>query len=369
MIYSTRYLGGRIHIRLDILLAILVPDMLTLVDEYSNAFFSQSTTSQMSLSTESSLCETQRLKPIHERWRENRCRRDRGYYSKPPAEPIMNNLVSSLLAGRPDVNVNIKLPTVAPDWLNIAIRLLLSVGNGSDHPHFVLRTDHDCPLLDTVLTFIEKWFTSTINESQRSRPVSIQFSLPSEQLQDLSERSIFILERILVPLLPCQLVINKVYCCKQCKSTMKIVSSINSISINVVRSGLHLEHELHSFFSPTISDIPCASCGKPYVRHVQVIQWPPVLIINVNDAHRNVKFRHPPNVISLVQFSSWLAISCPSSSVFHLTCFNSILRSGGHETMVQATKIKKSWSTTINRRLIGDGEQLRRLFANSSKFL
>ena len=342
--------------------------MLSIVDEFSNAFFNQSTAFQASASNESSLSQANRLKPIHERWRENVNRRDRGYYSKQPDEPILTDLVSSLLVPRIDTNANLKLPSVSPDWLSVAIRLLLSIGNNNDDVYFDRSAARDCPLLRAVTTFIDDWLSSRANDNRRKRSVTIDFSLPVEPLKDLSERSAFILERILVPLFHCHLAINKFYHCKHCKLTRTMMSTLTSITVNVVRSGLHLQHELHSFFSPTISDVPCASCGKPYVRHIEVVKWPPVLIINVSDAQKSIKFRQTPSIISLNQFSNWLAIGCPSSSVYDLVSFNSIVRSHANEAMVQVTKIKKSWLTSVNKRLIGDGEQLRRLFAHSRKF-
>lgn len=343
--------------------------MLTIVDEYANIFFSPVTTSQRPSSCDASLSETRRLKPIEERWRQNSSRRDHGFYSQAPDEPILTDLVSSLLATRCNVNENLKLPSVEPDWFNTAIRLLLSVQNHSDTPRFVLPADNDCPLLSTVATFIDDWSLSSTHNSQRKTSVNINFPLPIDQMTTLRERSNFILERMLVPLLPCQMVVDTIFSCKSCQSVRKKTSSINSIPVNIVRSGLHLEHEIHSFFAPTLSDMPCMSCGKSCVRHIEVVQWPPIVIINVNDIHRNIKFRRPPGIISLAQFSNWLAISYLSASVYELVCFNSIVRSGAHEAMVQITKTKKSWSTNVNKRLIGEGEQLRRLYANSRKFI
>lgn len=362
-------LGGRIHIRLDVLLTILIPDMLTFVDEFSNAFFSRSTKSKSSLPFDSSASSNRRLKPIEERWRQQCNRRDHGYYTQAPKESVMNDLLSTLLAPIDDVNSNLRLPTVSPTWLNIAIRLLLSVRNSYHHARSLPSHQSSCPLLDVVTTFIDDWFTAEDDDSQGDRSSITKFSLPIDQPTDLTEISLLILERILVPLLPCELLIKNIYFCKHCKTTFSIVSSISSLSVNVNQSGLHLERELCSFFSPTISDMRCPSCEKPYIRHTEVVQWPSVLIINVNDVRKNVEFRQPPGAISLAQFANWLSISCPSSSVYNLICFNSILRAGDQETMVQATRIKKSWSTNINRRLIGAGEQLRRLFANSRKFL
>ena len=81
-----------------------------------------------------------------------------------------------------------------------------------------------------------------------------------------------------------------------------MMSTLTSITVNGVRSGLHLQHELHSFFSPTISDVPCASCEKLYIGHIEVVQWPLVLIINVSDVQKNIKFRQKLIIISLNKF-------------------------------------------------------------------
>jgi hypothetical protein len=116
-----------------------------------------------------------------------------------------------------------------------------------------------------------------------------------------------------------------------------------------------------------LSDIICIACDKQTTRQIEVIEWPQVFIVNINDFHRNVKFRKPPGVLSLAQFSSWIAIGCPSSAIYELVCFNSIVRSGANDNMVRVSKTKKSWSTSTNKRLIGEGDQLRRLYAHSRK--
>ena len=41
--------------------------------------------------------------------------------------------------------------------------------------------------------------------------------------------------------------------------------------------------------------------------------------------------------------------------------------SGTIDLMIRITKIKKSWSTSVNKKMIGEGDQFKRLFANSCK--
>jgi hypothetical protein len=38
-----------------------------------------------------------------------------------------------------------------------------------------------------------------------------------------------------------------------------------------------------------------------------------------------------------------------------------------HQELVRVTKIKTKWLSSINQKLIGEGEQFRNLFANSCK--
>ncbi|CAF4582667.1 unnamed protein product, partial [Rotaria magnacalcarata] len=131
---------------------------------------------------------------------------------------------------------------------------------------------------------------------------------------DPSERSSFILEQILVPIMPCSLVVQKIYSCKHCLCAVKMYMTLSSIPVNVIRSGLHLEHQLFSFFSKNSSDLLCKLCNRETIRHIDVLDWPPILIINVHDSMKNTKFRKPAGVVSLGQFSHWLAIGGPSSS-------------------------------------------------------
>ncbi len=53
-------------------------------------------------------------------------------------------------------------------------------------------------------------------------------------------------------------------------------------------------------------------------------------------------------MLSLAGFFSKLAIGCLSSSIYDLICFNSITQSGENEAMVQITKVKKNWLTSVH---------------------
>jgi hypothetical protein len=266
-----------------------------------------------------------------------------------------------------NINADLKLPSVSPSWLNVAIGLLLSIGNNDDlcrRPPPPLPSNAP-PLLFAIWTFLDEWSSASGRSIYSS---NINISLPNDQPEDPLQQSTFILEQILIPLLDCNLIVNKIHSCKSCQRSVTLRITIPSIPISVLRTGLNLERELQSFFAPTISDLLCSLCGNATIRHIEVIQWPQVLIININDSEANARFRKPPGALSLVQFSNWLAIRCPSSNVYNLTCFNSIVRSGANNCLVRVTKIKKSWGTSVNKRVIGEGEQLRRLYANSRKY-
>jgi hypothetical protein len=81
-----------------------------------------------------------------------------------------------------------------------------------------------------------------------------------------------------------------------------------------------------------------------------------------------VKYRKPPSFISLNSFSDWRAVAFLSSAIYHLVSFSSIIQSGGNDLMVRATKVKKSWSTSINKRVIGEGDVLKRLYGHSRTY-
>ncbi|CAF1368369.1 unnamed protein product, partial [Rotaria sordida] len=353
--------------RMDVLLSIIIPDMLVLIDEYSNATMTHSMITQIDSNNSSTLLDERRLKPIEERWKKITNKRGRGYYSKGPQQSVFADLVSLLLLSRNDVNADLKLPNLTPNYLNVAISLLLSTGNetGGRYELSSSSLNHNCPLLDVVKTFIEEWFSSTLTQTNKRRSTTISFSLPTDMLLDSFQQSTFILEKILIPLLPCHLVANKIYSCSTCEKKMKIKTTITSISINIHRSGLHLNNDINSFFGRSPSDIICTSCSKPTTRHIDFTEFPLVLIIHINESPIDIQYRKPHDFVSLNPFADWRVLGFPSSAMYNLVCFNSIIRSDGNDLMLRVTKIKKSWSTSINKRVIGNGDLLKRLFANS----
>jgi hypothetical protein len=62
-----------------------------------------------------------------------------------------------------------------------------------------LLCDNNCTLIHIIKTLLEEWFSSTL----------INFSLSINVLIDICQQSTFILENILIPLLLCNLIVNK----------------------------------------------------------------------------------------------------------------------------------------------------------------
>ncbi|CAF4221628.1 unnamed protein product [Rotaria sp. Silwood2] len=277
------------------------------------------------------LLEESRLKPIEERWRQSSCKRGHGHYTKNPDEPLFANLVSSLLACKNDVNCDLKLPTLLPDWLNTVVGLILSTRNNIRHlDNLSSSLFCNSKLINVISTFVDKWTSGTASDGDLA---NITSTLSTQELPESSERSAYILEQILIPLLPCHLLVNKIYSCKYCDSKVKMQMTITSIPVNTTKTGLNLEHLIYSFFLPTQSDFLCSLCNKPTIRNIEVVQWPPVLIININDIQTHAKFLKPTYVISLNHFSNWLAIGSPSAFIYDLICFNSLIQSGTSTTM------------------------------------
>jgi hypothetical protein len=336
--------------------------------EFATALLSYSSMSDEGNNTNNdrSVLNEKTLKPIEEPWNKMSNKRNSGHYSKAPDEFTITELISSLIAPINNVNANLKLPKITPQWLNIVIGLLLSTETyGTYHSHPPELPSNVPEVVESIQTFLEEWSTSTISNLKSSQ---VTLSVPDTDVPtDANEQSLYILETILIPLLDCNIIANKTHLCRSCKSEVKFRVTFAYIPVNINKAGLHIEHELLTFFSPTTSDLLCSTCNKPTIRHIEVLHWPQVLIINVNNSKATFKYRKPPGIISLSQFSNWLAIGTPSSTLYDLITFNSVLRTGGKDTTVRVTKVKQNWTTSVNKKIIGNGEQLRRLYASSRK--
>lgn len=149
---------------------------------------------------------------------------------------------------------------------------------------------------------------------------------------------------------------------------MKMKTTITSIPIDNQRSGLYLEQDINAFFGESLSDILCTFYNKPTIRKIDIWEFPSIFIIHINESSKTVKYRKPSDFISLNPFSDWRVLGFPSSAIYTLVSFNSIVRSGANDLIVRVARIKKSWSTSMNKRMTGEGDMLKRLYGHSRKY-
>ena len=352
--------------RLDVLISILVPDMLSMIAEYTDALLSYCQRNINDSSADSMMIlDEQRLKPVEERWRERVSKRGRGYYSKHPDQAAFTDLFSCLLSYNENINEKLTMPKISPNWLDVTIGMILSLRNYHEYQAQVALSMRDNSLLYVIATFLDDWHKAA---NDASRSTTIKFKVPEDEQEDLDKQSNYILDNVLIPILPSRLIIEKIYECRNCQSNVKIRSMITSIPVSISRGGLDLTHDLVKFFSSTSSDLNCSVCKRPTTRHIEVIQWPEILIVHINDRKNSTKYRKPPGTLSLIQFSNWCAIGSPAAAIYDLVCFNSIPQVPGKNNMVRVVKVRKSWQSSIHKRVIGEGEELRKLYGNSRMY-
>jgi hypothetical protein len=339
-----------------------------MIEEFSTALLSYtaSTTEETNTNNDFTVSREIRMKPVQENWNKPNNKRNSGRYTKAPDESTFTELMSVLIAPTNIINDDLKIPTVTPSWINTALGLLLSTQTYGTYFNRPPMLPSDIPVaVDMIRNFLEEWSTSAV---QNIRSSTVNFNVPTcEEYKELDQQSRYILEQILTPLLDCKIIGYKVYVCKSCNSEVTIRTTFTCIPVVVSKTGLHIERDLLAFFGTVTSDLLCSTCGKPTLRHIKVIRWPQVIMINVVDSRTGLHSRKPPPVISLAQFSDWLAIGTPSSTLYDLITFNSILHVGDKDNMVRITKSKTNWITSVNKKRIGNGEQLRRLYGNSRK--
>ena len=365
---DTVFLGDTVHIRLDVLLSIIIPDMLSMIEEFSNALHSYTTSSFEEMDTDNPviILSERRMKPVQENWNKPTNKRNSGHYAKAPDESTITELMATLIAPVNNLNEKLRLPTVTPSWINIAISLLLSTQTYGTHFNRPPTLSSESPItVDLIRNFLDEWSTSAAQNIASSR---VNFDIPtSEEPKDLDQQSVYIMEQILTPLLDCEIFGYKVYTCPSCKGEVKMRTTIRCIPVTISRTGLHIERDLLGFFGATTSDILCSTCNQPTIRHIEVTKWPQVLMINIIHRAASFQYRKVPSIVSLAQFSNWIAIGTPSSTLYDLITFNSVVRVGEKSNMVRVTKSKQSWITSANKKRIGHGEQLRRLYGHSRK--
>lgn len=113
-----------------------------------------------------------------------------------------------------------------PNWLNIAIGILLSLRN-----------------------------QNLFNDGHKLRLKRINFSLPNNRLNKHIEQFTDIFQKnILLTLILCYLIINKVYVCGKHQSKTKIRTTITIIQVNIL----------------------CPLCNQSITCYIEVLEWPQV---------------------------------------------------------------------------------------------
>ncbi|CAF3920394.1 unnamed protein product [Rotaria sp. Silwood1] len=179
-----------------------------------------------------------------------------------------------------------------------------------------------------------------------------KFQTPSDIPSDDSEQLNFILHKIFLPIIDRCIPATKAYCCTSCNFTVHTRFSISYIPINMVEAQLQLRHQLNSYFDGSVSDHLCDKCSMTMSRRSSVI----ILRIDYNNISSTV-LRKPPNAICLQSFLEKTNIGCPSSTVYDVIAFISIMPNLDNK-LVLATKIKQCWRINSMTKLIGNGEKL-----------
>ncbi|CAF1477311.1 unnamed protein product [Adineta steineri] len=101
-------------------------------------------------------------------------------------------------------------------------------------------------------------------------------------------------------------------------------------------------------------------------RRVELLDCPDVVVIAVNDnGTTSYVSRKPPRILCFNTFMNSLGIGCPSSTIFDIVGFLSVVPTNANPKLVLVTKMKQRWRVSSSHKLIGDGEQLCQLFARS----
>ncbi|CAF3542908.1 unnamed protein product, partial [Rotaria socialis] len=356
-------LGIQTRCRSDVILEILVNDMKKMVEKFSISLMAtmfQDTDNETN---------SQQLKNVQERWRQSN-RRGHGHYAKTPETSIMNNLKNSLIISSSNINDALLIPHLSVAyWLNISIGLLLSI-------KFVRETYRPTlmktPLLVDILSFINNWISGCNRlkppkktSTELNKLLNTQFNITVNVPIDTSEQLSFIIHNILLPIISYSISVKKNYRCTSCKHTVNTRFNISYIEISMVENQFRFNQQLANYFANNASDHICDKCSMLMSRQIKISDCPPVIILKVNDIKNSTNLSSkPPPAVCFYPFLDDSYIGCASSSVYDIVAFLSVV-SDVNNKLVLATKIKQRWKISGMNTLIGNGEKLAKLFANS----
>ena len=348
----------------------LVTDMVSIVDDFATSLAARN----QSLNSSN---DGQRLKMIEEHWQEN-SKRGRGRYTKPPDDKALLRMKCNLLTTSiKNINDGLCLPVLNPKWLDIAIGLLLSIESVRNGSHSLSEKPRSSRLLQEVENFIQQYLTlieripATNRQKCRSLMDNLAINIPvSITVSDEPDQQIFfILESLISPIVNSNLEMIKTFICVKCNESIRTYFSTSfPILLHPSQGTFSLEREIINFFAKNLSDRVCSSCKMPMLRQISVMRWPDTFLISIDRSGKtSAHSQKAPDSINLDQFNEQINIGIPGMSVFDLTCFLAIKNSNNISNLVRVTKIKSKWLSSITGKMIGEGEQFRNLYGNSSK--
>ncbi|CAF3717580.1 unnamed protein product [Rotaria sordida] len=357
-------LGTQTYMRSDVVLQILVQDMQKFIENFSISYLASTSDDSNNESSQ------QRLKELKENWRQKN-RRGSGFYAKKPDKSIMNNLQYALIASSTTINDGLSIPDLpVSNWLNVTIGMLISIKSIRESAPSLLTISTSLP--NDILSFINRW-TSSSNRTQPKKQTSTEqiqllnapFHIPTNVPVDGNEQINFILHKIILEIIDSSIPAIKIFTCMSCKFTIHTRFNINYIPLNMVEGKYHLREQLNNYFGGFISDHICYKCSTSMSRHIKLLECPSVIILHIRciDISSTV-LRKPPNAIFFQPFLEKFNIGCTSSSIYDVVAFISIMPNTDNK-LVLATKIKQRWRISSMPKLIGNGEKLCKLFANS----
>ncbi|CAF1149091.1 unnamed protein product [Didymodactylos carnosus] len=335
--------SGVVHERPYVVWTILIEDMNQMVESFRIEL-----AARVATLIDDTQNRHQQIKLLQEHWNKlSTNKRGCGFYTKQPEDYIMNHMTSSL-ANPPVINDNLSLPQLLPEWLNCAVTLLLSIEN--IRRRTLSAQSNLSPLLKEIAIFIDHYCTGLyekkLKRKETTKAMKTQFAVViNSQLQAI-----------------------KWYYCTNCGIKLRVLVVYKYIPINVINGQLSLERELTSFFHGATSDRHCKKCSDIMVRRMQVLNWPDVLILTINDQTTTTIKRYsrkPSKVFSLYPYNDVINICINSKCIFDLTTFISLKKSGTSNKLVRITKIDKKWSTSFSTKLIGEGVDLCELYAHN----
>jgi hypothetical protein len=364
-------LGGQIHTRLDIVVSLLVKDMVSMVDDFVTSLTAQ----RLSVTSSS---DSQRLKLVEEHWQQ-KSKRGRGRYTKAPSDNVLSAMKSNLLTPSiTNINEGLSLPVLKPEWLNVAIGVLLSIESVRSRSELSLPQTEINLLQQEVDVFIQEYVRQINTDnplSNRKKPkniidnLSINIPMSTDVPNDIHRQLFFILETLITPILNNDLEAIKTFICIKCNKFVRTYFSTSfPILLNVSHGVFSLEREIVNYFADNTSDRMCTTCSMPMIRRISVIHWPDTLLLKINRSEKtSARLQKAPNAISLEHFNESVNIGNPGISVFDLTCFVAIYQHANDSKLVRVTKVKNKWISSVNSKLIGEGEMFRNLYGNSRK--